>query len=183
MACPTASTTESTLIRAPSQRRTSLVSTATRSLQVHTREQERREHNQLRTHRSAYQRRKRSVLQTLGLLYANLCYGLKNNELFDCVNAVTGSVVRHRCVNCFFLRFSSLLKDTGAICLASCVTESCSGPTDQARNCLQWQMNLLTHIEDVQNQVAGRMDLIEKELDGETMSTERGGQKHRGHRL
>uniref|UniRef100_A0AAZ3QUG9 C2H2-type domain-containing protein n=1 Tax=Oncorhynchus tshawytscha TaxID=74940 RepID=A0AAZ3QUG9_ONCTS len=36
---------------------------------------------------------------------------------------------------------------------------------EHARNCLQWQMNLLTHIEDVQNQVAGRMDLIEKELD------------------
>ncbi|XP_076122124.1 PHD finger protein 20-like protein 1 isoform X2 [Alosa pseudoharengus] len=56
-------------------------------------------------------------------------------------------------------------EDTGAICLASCVTESYAGSADQARNCLQWQMNLLTHIEDVQNQVAGRMDLIEKELD------------------
>jgi len=37
---------------------------------------------------------------------------------------------------------------------------------EQARNCLQWQMNLLTHIEDIQNQLSGRMDLIEKELDG-----------------
>ena len=37
---------------------------------------------------------------------------------------------------------------------------------EHARNCLQWQMNLLTHIEDVQNQLASRMDLIEKELDG-----------------
>lgn len=36
---------------------------------------------------------------------------------------------------------------------------------EHARNCLQWQMNLLTHIEDVQNQLASRMDLIEKELD------------------
>ncbi|KAL2102011.1 hypothetical protein ACEWY4_003772 [Coilia grayii] len=56
-------------------------------------------------------------------------------------------------------------EDNGAICLASCITESCSGLADQGHNCLQWQMNLLTHIEDVQNQVAGRMDLIEKELD------------------
>ncbi|XP_058877497.1 PHD finger protein 20-like protein 1 isoform X3 [Acipenser ruthenus] len=36
---------------------------------------------------------------------------------------------------------------------------------DQARTLLQWQVNLLTHIDGVQNQVAGRMDLIEKELD------------------
>ncbi|XP_023375467.1 PHD finger protein 20-like protein 1 isoform X5 [Pteropus vampyrus] len=31
---------------------------------------------------------------------------------------------------------------------------------------LQWQLNLLTHIENVQNEVASRMDLIEKEVDG-----------------
>ncbi|XP_053516821.1 PHD finger protein 20-like protein 1 isoform X3 [Artibeus jamaicensis] len=30
---------------------------------------------------------------------------------------------------------------------------------------LQWQLNLLAHIEDVQNEVASRMDLIEKEVD------------------
>ncbi|XP_030075221.1 PHD finger protein 20-like protein 1 isoform X2 [Microcaecilia unicolor] len=30
---------------------------------------------------------------------------------------------------------------------------------------LQWQLNLLTHIEDVQNEVTNRMDLIEKEVD------------------
>lgn len=30
---------------------------------------------------------------------------------------------------------------------------------------LQWQLNLLTHIENVQNEVASRMDLIEKEVD------------------
>ncbi|XP_058866511.1 PHD finger protein 20-like protein 1 isoform X2 [Acipenser ruthenus] len=36
---------------------------------------------------------------------------------------------------------------------------------NQARTLLQWQVNLLTHIDSVQNQVAGRMDLIEKELD------------------
>uniref|UniRef100_A0AAY4C9S8 PHD finger protein 20-like protein 1 n=1 Tax=Denticeps clupeoides TaxID=299321 RepID=A0AAY4C9S8_9TELE len=52
--------------------------------------------------------------------------------------------------------------DDSTICLAGCVND---GSVDQARNCLQWQMNLLTHIEDLQNQVAGRMDLIEKELD------------------
>ncbi|XP_028843679.1 PHD finger protein 20-like protein 1 isoform X2 [Denticeps clupeoides] len=53
-------------------------------------------------------------------------------------------------------------EDDSTICLAGCVND---GSVDQARNCLQWQMNLLTHIEDLQNQVAGRMDLIEKELD------------------
>ncbi|XP_018618621.1 PHD finger protein 20-like protein 1 [Scleropages formosus] len=37
--------------------------------------------------------------------------------------------------------------------------------TGQVQNCLQWQLNLLAHIEDVQSQLAGRMDLIEKELD------------------
>ncbi|XP_071753312.1 PHD finger protein 20-like protein 1 isoform X2 [Centroberyx gerrardi] len=35
----------------------------------------------------------------------------------------------------------------------------------RTRTCVQWQMNLLTHIEDVQNQLASRMDFIEKELD------------------
>ncbi|XP_062848498.1 PHD finger protein 20-like protein 1 isoform X2 [Trichomycterus rosablanca] len=55
---------------------------------------------------------------------------------------------------------------SSAISLSGCVRESGAGQVEQARNCLQWQMNLLTHIEDVQNQVAGRMDLIEKELDG-----------------
>nr|XP_009478907.1 PREDICTED: PHD finger protein 20-like protein 1 [Pelecanus crispus] len=30
---------------------------------------------------------------------------------------------------------------------------------------LQWQLNLLTHIENVQNEVTSRMDLIEKEVD------------------
>ncbi|XP_036439547.1 PHD finger protein 20-like protein 1 isoform X1 [Colossoma macropomum] len=54
---------------------------------------------------------------------------------------------------------------SSAISLSGCVRESSSGQVEQARNCLQWQMNLLTHIEDVQNQLAGRMDLIEKELD------------------
>lgn len=50
--------------------------------------------------------------------------------------------------------------------LSGCVNESGSGQAqEQTRNCLQWQMNLLTHIEDAQNQVACRMDLIEKELD------------------
>ncbi|NXS98939.1 P20L1 protein, partial [Jacana jacana] len=30
---------------------------------------------------------------------------------------------------------------------------------------LQWQLNLLSHIENVQNEVTSRMDLIEKEVD------------------
>ncbi|XP_072535584.1 PHD finger protein 20-like protein 1 isoform X4 [Salminus brasiliensis] len=54
---------------------------------------------------------------------------------------------------------------SSAISLSSCMRETSSGQVEQARNCLQWQMNLLTHIEDVQNKLAGRMDLIEKELD------------------
>lgn len=37
------------------------------------------------------------------------------------------------------------------------------GPGDSH---LQWQLNLLTHIENVQNEVTSRMDLIEKEVDG-----------------
>ncbi|XP_055482278.1 PHD finger protein 20-like protein 1 isoform X6 [Psammomys obesus] len=36
------------------------------------------------------------------------------------------------------------------------------GPGDSH---LQWQLNLLTHIENVQNEVTSRMDLIEKEVD------------------
>lgn len=59
---------------------------------------------------------------------------------------------------------------SSAISLSACMSESSSGQVEPSRNCLQWQMNLLTHIEDVQNQVAGRMDLIEKELDGELAS-------------
>lgn len=31
----------------------------------------------------------------------------------------------------------------------------------------QWQLNLLEHIEAVQDEVSHRMDLIERELDGE----------------
>lgn len=60
-----------------------------------------------------------------------------------------------------------LAQVSSAISLSGCMNESSLGQVEPARNCLQWQMNLLTHIEDVQNQVAGRMDLIEKELDGE----------------
>uniref|UniRef100_A0A8C2CXF3 PHD finger protein 20-like protein 1 n=1 Tax=Cyprinus carpio TaxID=7962 RepID=A0A8C2CXF3_CYPCA len=56
-------------------------------------------------------------------------------------------------------------KGHSAIPLSGCVNDSNMGSMEQARNCLQWQMNLLTHIEDVQNQLSGRMDLIEKELD------------------
>ncbi|KAJ8290760.1 hypothetical protein GJAV_G00017150 [Gymnothorax javanicus] len=57
--------------------------------------------------------------------------------------------------------------DSTAITVSGCVGLSETHPdsTEHARNCLQWQLNLLTHIEDIQNQVANRMDLIEKELD------------------
>lgn len=40
------------------------------------------------------------------------------------------------------------------------------GTEDPGDAHLQWQLNLLTHIENVQNEVASRMDLIEKEVDG-----------------
>ncbi|XP_071251968.1 PHD finger protein 20-like protein 1 isoform X7 [Salvelinus alpinus] len=53
----------------------------------------------------------------------------------------------------------------GSLAVPGCLNERGPDSVEHARNCLQWQMNLLTHIEDVQNQVAGRMDLIEKELD------------------
>ncbi|KAJ8013230.1 hypothetical protein DPEC_G00051110 [Dallia pectoralis] len=56
-------------------------------------------------------------------------------------------------------------KETTALAVSGCLNESGADSVEHERNCLQWQMNLLTHIEDVQNQVAGRMDLIEKELD------------------
>lgn len=39
-------------------------------------------------------------------------------------------------------------------------------PEDPGDSHLQWQLNLLTHIENVQNEVTSRMDLIEKEVDG-----------------
>lgn len=40
------------------------------------------------------------------------------------------------------------------------------GPEDPGASHLQWQLNLLAHIESVQKEVASRMDLIEKEVDG-----------------
>lgn len=40
------------------------------------------------------------------------------------------------------------------------------GSEEQMDTHLQWQLNLLTHIENVQNEVTSRMDLIEKEVDG-----------------
>ncbi|XP_066121729.1 PHD finger protein 20-like protein 1 isoform X3 [Saccopteryx bilineata] len=40
-----------------------------------------------------------------------------------------------------------------------------SGAEDPADSHLQWQLNLLTHIENVQNEVTSRMDRIEKEVD------------------
>uniref|UniRef100_A0A8C8RBU7 PHD finger protein 20 like 1 n=1 Tax=Pelusios castaneus TaxID=367368 RepID=A0A8C8RBU7_9SAUR len=39
------------------------------------------------------------------------------------------------------------------------------GSEEQVDSHLQWQLNLLTHIENVQNEVTSRMDLIEKEVD------------------
>uniref|UniRef100_A0A8D1QE78 PHD finger protein 20-like protein 1 n=1 Tax=Sus scrofa TaxID=9823 RepID=A0A8D1QE78_PIG len=39
------------------------------------------------------------------------------------------------------------------------------GSDDPGDSHLQWQLNLLTHIENVQNEVTSRMDLIEKEVD------------------
>ncbi|KAL4616897.1 PHD finger protein 20-like protein 1 [Arapaima gigas] len=52
------------------------------------------------------------------------------------------------------------------IAVPGCPNENFSeDSSDQAKNCVQWQLNLLAHIEDVQSQLASRMDLIEKELD------------------
>ncbi|XP_058524445.1 PHD finger protein 20-like protein 1 isoform X2 [Ochotona princeps] len=39
------------------------------------------------------------------------------------------------------------------------------GTEDPQASHLQWQLNLLTHIENVQNEVTSRMDLIEREVD------------------
>lgn len=39
------------------------------------------------------------------------------------------------------------------------------GTEDPGDSHLQWQLNLLTHIENMQNEVTSRMDLIEKEVD------------------
>ncbi|XP_053571344.1 PHD finger protein 20-like protein 1 isoform X2 [Bombina bombina] len=36
---------------------------------------------------------------------------------------------------------------------------------EQVESHLQWQLNLLTHIENIQNEITSRMDLIEKEVD------------------
>uniref|UniRef100_W5MKB6 PHD finger protein 20-like protein 1 n=1 Tax=Lepisosteus oculatus TaxID=7918 RepID=W5MKB6_LEPOC len=56
-------------------------------------------------------------------------------------------------------------QESSAIAVSGSLNESSLESAEHAKNCLQWQLNLLTHIEDVQNEVAGRMDLIEKELD------------------
>ncbi|XP_029599148.1 PHD finger protein 20-like protein 1 isoform X7 [Salmo trutta] len=65
----------------------------------------------------------------------------------------------------FTAKEQEVRKKTTALAVPGCLNERGPDSVEHARNCLQWQMNLLTHIEDVQNQVAGRMDLIEKELD------------------
>ncbi|XP_021242220.1 PHD finger protein 20-like protein 1 isoform X7 [Numida meleagris] len=46
-----------------------------------------------------------------------------------------------------------------------CVCNERKGSEEQVDTHLQWQLNLLTHIENVQNEVTSRMDLIEKEVD------------------
>ncbi|KAL4629872.1 PHD finger protein 20-like protein 1 isoform X6 [Arapaima gigas] len=48
---------------------------------------------------------------------------------------------------------------------SGCLSDTETDVSEPGRSSLQWQLNLLNHIEDVQNQVARRMDLIEKELD------------------
>ncbi|XP_018587303.1 PHD finger protein 20-like protein 1 isoform X3 [Scleropages formosus] len=53
------------------------------------------------------------------------------------------------------------LKEEKSGCLGDPEVDS----SGQGRSCLQLQLNLLNHVEDVQKQVARRMDLIEKELD------------------
>ncbi|KAM4907283.1 PHD finger protein 20-like protein 1 isoform 5-T6 [Sylvia borin] len=45
------------------------------------------------------------------------------------------------------------------------VCNEIKGSEEQVDTHLQWQLNLLTHIENVQNEVTSRMDLIEKEVD------------------
>ncbi|TFK06114.1 AP-5 complex subunit sigma-1 [Platysternon megacephalum] len=46
-----------------------------------------------------------------------------------------------------------------------CACNEKKGSEEQVDSHLQWQLNLLTHIENVQNEVTSRMDLIEKEVD------------------
>lgn len=41
---------------------------------------------------------------------------------------------------------------------------------DNHRHHQQWQINLLDHIDAVQDEVSHRMDFIERELDGKTCS-------------
>lgn len=46
--------------------------------------------------------------------------------------------------------------------------EECQDAADKSRQHQQRQINLLDHIDAVQDEVSHRMDFIEKELDGET---------------
>uniref|UniRef100_A0A8C3I8D5 PHD finger protein 20-like protein 1 n=1 Tax=Chrysemys picta bellii TaxID=8478 RepID=A0A8C3I8D5_CHRPI len=46
-----------------------------------------------------------------------------------------------------------------------CACNEKKGAEEQVDSHLQWQLNLLTHIENVQNEVTSRMDIIEKEVD------------------
>uniref|UniRef100_A0A674B972 PHD finger protein 20 like 1 n=1 Tax=Salmo trutta TaxID=8032 RepID=A0A674B972_SALTR len=94
------------------------------------------------------------------------CIHLTDNSLNN-QNSKTDTYItsEHRYTfSCLFNAVCCQQKTT-ALAVPGCLNERGPDSVEHARNCLQWQMNLLTHIEDVQNQVAGRMDLIEKELD------------------
>ncbi|XP_074919366.1 PHD finger protein 20-like protein 1 isoform X9 [Chelonoidis abingdonii] len=68
-----------------------------------------------------------------------LQYSLKEDGMSEQKNAAEGNVV--------------------------CACNEKKGSEEQVDSHLQWQLNLLTHIENVQNEVTSRMDLIEKEVD------------------
>uniref|UniRef100_A0A452H8T0 PHD finger protein 20-like protein 1 n=1 Tax=Gopherus agassizii TaxID=38772 RepID=A0A452H8T0_9SAUR len=68
-----------------------------------------------------------------------LQYSLKEDGMSEQKNAAEGNVV--------------------------CTCNEKKGSEEQVDSHLQWQLNLLTHIENVQNEVTSRMDLIEKEVD------------------
>ncbi|KAM9163706.1 PHD finger protein 20-like protein 1 isoform 8-T8 [Pangshura tecta] len=68
-----------------------------------------------------------------------LQYSLKEDGMSEQKNAVEGNVM--------------------------CACNEKKGSEEQVDSHLQWQLNLLTHIENVQNEVTSRMDLIEKEVD------------------
>lgn len=64
----------------------------------------------------------------------------------------------------FFLSIAPMKNSAGGNTVYVCNERKDS--EEQVDTHLQWQLNLLTHIENVQNEVTSRMDLIEKEVDG-----------------